>query len=89
MEIERKFLFHKLPDQLDTYPHYGIEQAYVTTNPVIRVRKKTLYDAASAVSDCQYVLTVKSSGMLAKQEFITLFYTGSILISIYSPSSTL
>ena len=51
MEIERKFLFHKLPDQLDTYPHYGIEQAYVTTNPVIRVRKKTLYDAASAVSD--------------------------------------
>ena len=47
MEIERKFLFHKLPDQLDTYPHYGIEQAYVTTNPVIRVRKKTLYDAAS------------------------------------------
>ena len=39
MEIERKFLFHKLPDQLDTYPHYGIEQAYVTTNPVIRVRE--------------------------------------------------
>ena len=69
MEIERKFLFHKLPDQLDSYPHYGIEQAYVTTNPVIRVRKKTLYDAASAVSDCQYVLTVKSSGMLARQEF--------------------
>ena len=69
MEIERKFLFHKLPDQLDTYPHYGIEQAYVTTNPVIRVRKKTLYGAASAVSDYQYVLTVKSSGMLARQEF--------------------
>ena len=69
MEIERKFLFHKLPDQLDTYPHYGIEQAYVTTNPVIRVRKKTLYDAASAISGCQYVLTVKSSGMLARQEF--------------------
>ena len=69
MEIERKFLFHKLPDHLDTYPHYGIEQAYVTTNPVIRVRKKTLYDAASAVSGCQYVLTVKSSGMLARQEF--------------------
>lgn len=69
MEIERKFLFHKLPDQLDTYPHYSIEQAYVTTNPVIRVRKKTLYDAASAVSDYQYVLTVKSSGMLARQEF--------------------
>ena len=41
----------------------------MTTNPVIRVRKKTLYDAASAVSDYQYVLTVKSSGMLARQEF--------------------
>ena len=40
MEIERKFLFHKLPDQLDTYPHYGIEQAYVTTNPVIRYARK-------------------------------------------------
>ena len=53
MEIERKFLFHKLPDQLDTYPHYGIEQAYVTTNPVIRVRKKTLYQdmVQAAVAD--------------------------------------
>lgn len=63
MEIERKFLFDTLPENLESYPHYGIEQAYVTTNPVIRVRKKTIG------ADVQYILTVKSSGMLARQEF--------------------
>lgn len=69
MEIERKFLFEQLPEQFEQYPHYGIEQAYVTTNPVIRVRKKTLYNADCSVSAYQYVLTVKGTGMLTRQEF--------------------
>lgn len=70
MEIERKFLMKEIPKELDCYPHYGIEQAYVTTDPVIRIRKKALYkDGGTAPSSHQYVLTVKGSGLLARQEF--------------------
>lgn len=58
MEIERKFLIKKLPDELSQYPHDKIRQAYISTAPVIRVRQK----------NDQYILTLKSGGMLARQE---------------------
>ena len=31
MEIERKYLIHKLPDHLEAYPHRTLEQAYLCT----------------------------------------------------------
>ena len=34
MEIERKYLIHKLPDHLEAYPHRTLEQAYLCTEPV-------------------------------------------------------
>ena len=40
MEIERKYLIHKLPENLDTYPYKKIEQAYLCTEPVVRIRKQ-------------------------------------------------
>ncbi len=46
MEIERKFLVKSLPEHLERYPGYLIEQAYLTTNPVIRVRKEILFSSA-------------------------------------------
>ena len=58
MEIERKFLVKKLPDHLDQYPHDELCQAYVCTSPVIRVRKKNE----------EYILTLKSGGLLAREE---------------------
>lgn len=58
MEIERKFLIKELPVNLDQYPHDELCQAYVCTSPVIRVRKK----------NDQYILTIKSGGLLARQE---------------------
>lgn len=58
MEIERKFLIKELPDNLSSYPHDELCQAYVSTSPVIRVRKK----------NNEYILTIKSSGMLSRQE---------------------
>lgn len=58
MEIERKFLVKALPDHLDSYPHDTIRQAYICTDPVIRIRQK----------NDQYILTVKSSGLLAREE---------------------
>ena len=40
MEIERKYLIRKLPDNLKDYPCHHIEQAYLNVDPVVRVRKE-------------------------------------------------
>ena len=40
MEIERKFLIKSLPDNLESYSCDTLIQAYISTEPVIRVRKK-------------------------------------------------
>ncbi|MCI6857761.1 MAG: CYTH domain-containing protein [Eubacterium sp.] len=58
MEIERKFLIKTLPDNLKDYPNDHLMQAYISTEPVIRVRKK----------NDDYILTLKSAGLLARQE---------------------
>ena len=58
MEIERKFLVKQLPEHLETYPHHHITQAYLCTEPVIRIRQK----------DEAYILTYKSVGLLAREE---------------------
>ena len=58
MEIERKFLVLKVPKDLSSYPHHKIEQAYLCTDPVIRIRKK----------DSHYILTYKSDGLMVREE---------------------
>ncbi len=59
MEIERKFLVPALPDHLDQYNSYEIEQAYLCQDPVVRVRRR----------DQDYFLTVKGGGKMVRQEF--------------------
>jgi len=59
MEIERKFLVKNLPTEWETYPCCQIEQAYLSTEPVIRIRRK----------DDQYFLTCKGKGLLAREEY--------------------
>jgi len=39
VEIERKFLVDRLPDDLSQYPHAEIEQGYLCTSPTVRIRK--------------------------------------------------
>jgi len=58
MEIERKFTIKELPADLESYPFHHIEQAYLNTSPVVRVRKE----------DDEYYLTYKGSGMMAREE---------------------
>lgn len=58
MEIERKFLVKELPSDLTQYPCRQIEQAYLCTSPVVRIRHL----------DEEYILTYKSGGMMARQE---------------------
>ena len=61
LEIERKFLVKKedLPDNLKQYPCKVIEQGYLCTEPVVRIRK----------SNDNYYLTYKSKGLLAREEY--------------------
>lgn len=59
MEIERKYLVKELPEDYRNYPKCEIEQGYLCTNPVIRIRKE----------NDSYYLTYKSTGFLARQEY--------------------
>lgn len=59
MEIERKFTIKTLPENLQDYPCLQIEQGYLNTNPVVRIRKQ----------NDEYVLTYKGKGMLAREEY--------------------
>lgn len=59
MEIERKFTVKKLPDHLSQYPCRIIEQAYLNTDPVVRIRRQ----------DDDYYLTYKGRGLMAREEY--------------------
>lgn len=63
MEIERKFTVTKLPDDLETYPCHIIEQAYLNTDPVVRVRRE---DDSFYMT---YYMTYKGKGLLAREEY--------------------
>lgn len=58
MEIERKFTIKSLPD-LSGYSYHLLEQAYLNTDPVIRVRRE----------DENYYLTYKGKGLLTREEY--------------------
>ena len=56
MEIERKYLVSGIPDNIDSYPCRLIEQGYLNTSPVVRVRR----------DNNDYYLTYKGNGMMAR-----------------------
>lgn len=58
MEIERKYLLKTMPE-LENYEFHRIEQAYLCTGPVIRVRRE----------DDTYYMTYKGGGMMAREEY--------------------
>lgn len=60
MEIERKFLIEKsrIPADLEQYPHNVIEQAYIITEPVLRIRRK----------NDTFILTYKGAGFMQREE---------------------
>lgn len=58
MEIEKKYLLKELPS-LEKYAFHKIEQAYLCTNPVVRVRRE----------DEKYYMTYKGQGMMAREEY--------------------
>lgn len=59
MEIERKFLIKELPNNLSEYPVHKLEQGYLCTAPVVRIRK----------DNDHYELTYKSKGLMVREEY--------------------
>ena len=59
MEIERKFLIETLPDHLESYPSHLIEQGYLCTDPVVRIRRQ----------DDSFILTYKGKGFMTREEY--------------------
>lgn len=59
MEIERKYLVDELPTDLERYPVRIIEQGYLSTEPVVRVRR----------DKDKYELTYKSKGLMIREEY--------------------
>lgn len=59
MEIERKYLIKALPDNLEEYPCKQIEQGYLNTDPVVRIRR----------SNDAYTLTYKGKGLMVREEY--------------------
>ena len=59
MEIERKFLVNKVPENLEQFPCRIIEQGYLNRAPVVRIRR----------DDDRFVLTCKSEGLMVREEY--------------------
>ena len=59
MEIERKFLIDTLPENLSQYPFRQLEQGYLCTEPVVRIRRE----------NDDYYLTYKSKGLMVREEY--------------------
>ncbi len=59
MEIERKYLVERLPEDYASFPSRSIEQAYLCTDPVVRVRR----DGEA------FYLTYKSKGLMVREEY--------------------
>lgn len=61
MEIERKYLIEKtnLPKGYTAFPCRHIEQGYLCTDPVIRIRR----------DNEDYMLTYKSKGLMIREEY--------------------
>lgn len=62
MEIERKYIIPSLdtlPFSLNDFPVQKLEQGYLCTAPVVRIRR----------SDDDYILTYKSKGLMVREEY--------------------
>lgn len=58
MEIERKYLISKVPENLNITKTREIEQGYLCTEPVVRIRK----------DNDKFELTYKSKGLMIREE---------------------
>ena len=94
MEIERKFLVKKenLPENLEQYPCKVIEQGYLCTEPVVRIRKSNdnyyllkLKADGIVISKVRYVIPEKD-GLSIELDVFKAPYEGLLLAEVEFPS---
>lgn len=61
MEIEKKFTIKHLPEALETFTCIQMEQGYLCTGPVVRIRK----------ANEEYILTYKSKTQFNEEQYGT------------------
>ena len=77
MEIERKYLISSVPFALSSYPCRKIEQGYLSTAPVVRIRR----------DNNDYILTYKSKGMMIRDSrVVSMVWAASSRVRIPSES---
>ena len=59
MEIERKFVPVRVPENIDSLPQVKMVQGYLCTDPVVRVRQE----------NSAFILTYKGAGLMAHEEY--------------------
>ena len=59
MEIEKKYLIPEIPSDLNIIKTRRIEQGYLCTDPVVRIRR----------DDDSFFLTYKSKGLMVREEY--------------------
>ena len=70
MEIERKYLIDRLPENLEQYECKHIEQGYLNTDPVVRIRKSNdKYTLTYKGAGLMCYLTYKSKGLMTREEY--------------------
>ena len=65
MEIERKFLIDCFPEELPLLEEAVMEQGYIATQPVVRIRSKVTQ------KETTYILCFKGKGTLVREEIET------------------
>lgn len=63
MEIERKFLLNVFPDYLPQKKACQVYQAYLSTDPELRIRRNAVGEV-----DIAYFLAIKSGGAMVRKE---------------------
>ena len=59
MEIERKFVPDRVPEDIGSFPQVKMVQGYLCTDPVVRVRQE----------NGAYVLTYTGAGLMSHEEY--------------------
>lgn len=62
MEIERKFLIDRFPDDLPLLRKSVMRQGYLSTRPVVRIRSE------ESAGETSYILCIKGRGTLVREE---------------------
>lgn len=66
MEIEKKYLFDNLPMAEEFFEHFHLIQAYISRDPVIRIRSISRKEEGQEIAS--HVLTIKGSGLTMREE---------------------